>query len=87
VEKVDLSGLARPRTKVMMNLGNPEEAFSLSRIPNDGVGLARMEFIIGNHIKAHPMGLLHPERIEDGKGRSAGVSAAMGGVLPRAAWR
>lgn len=69
VEKVDLSGLARPRTKIMMNLGNPEEAFALSRIPNDGVGLARMEFIIGNHIRVHPMALVHPERIEEGKVR------------------
>ncbi|HEY7586631.1 MAG TPA: phosphoenolpyruvate synthase [Candidatus Deferrimicrobiaceae bacterium] len=67
VEKVDLSGLLRPRTKIMMNLGNPEEAFALSRIPNDGVGLARMEFIIGNHIKVHPMALVHPEMIADEK--------------------
>ena len=69
VEKIDLSGLPRPRTKIMMNLGNPEEAFALSRIPNDGVGLARMEFIIGNHIKVHPMALVHPERVEEGKDR------------------
>ena len=69
VEKVDLSGLLRPRTKIMMNLGNPEEAFALSRIPNDGVGLARMEFIIGNHIKVHPMALVHPEQIADEKER------------------
>jgi pyruvate, water dikinase len=69
VERVDLTGLPRPRTKIMMNLGNPEEAFSLYRIPNDGVGLARMEFIIGNHIKVHPMALVHPERIADEKDR------------------
>jgi pyruvate, water dikinase len=71
VEKVDLSGLPRPRTKIMMNLGNPEEAFALSRIPNDGVGLARMEFIIGNHIKVHPMALVHPSQIADEKERQA----------------
>jgi pyruvate,water dikinase len=71
VEKVDLSGLTRPRTKIMMNLGNPEEAFTLCRIPNDGVGLARMEFIISNHIKVHPMALVHPERIKEGKDREA----------------
>lgn len=65
VERVDLTGMERPRTKIMMNLGNPEEAFSLCRIPNDGVGLARMEFIITNHIKVHPMALVHPERVED----------------------
>ncbi|WP_298434843.1 phosphoenolpyruvate synthase [Geobacter sp.] len=65
VERVDLAGMERPRTKIMMNLGNPEEAFSLSRIPNDGVGLARMEFIIANQIKVHPMALVHPERVAD----------------------
>jgi len=65
VERVVLGELGRPRTKVMMNLGNPEEAFGLSKIPNDGVGLARMEFIINNHIKVHPMALVHPERIAE----------------------
>ncbi|BDG02275.1 phosphoenolpyruvate synthase [Anaeromyxobacter oryzae] len=65
VERIAVGALARPRTHVMMNLGNPEEAFSLCRIPNDGVGLARMEFIIGNHIKVHPMALVHPERVAD----------------------
>jgi pyruvate,water dikinase len=63
VERVPLGTLGRPRTKVMMNLGNPEEAFALRRIPNDGVGLARMEFIINNDIKIHPMALVHPERV------------------------
>jgi len=65
VEKLDLKGLQRPKTKIMMNLGNPEEAFSLSKIPNDGVGLARMEFIINSYIKIHPMALVHPERVSD----------------------
>ena len=50
----------------MMNLGNPEIAFSMSMIPCDGVGLARMEFIINSYIKIHPMALIHPEIIEDG---------------------
>ncbi len=65
VEKVSLKDIKRPRTKIMMNLGNPEKAFSLSRIPNDGVGLARMEFVINSYIKVHPMALVHPERVED----------------------
>ena len=65
VEKVTLTDLQRPRTKIMMNLGNPEQAFSLRKIPNDGVGLARMEFIINNYIKVHPMALVHPERVAD----------------------
>ncbi len=51
----------------MVNLGNPELAFKTSFLPNDGVGLARMEFIIGEYIKVHPMALLHPERVEDAR--------------------
>jgi pyruvate,water dikinase len=65
VESLPLQDLKRPKTKIMMNLGNPEEAFSLSMIPNDGVGLARMEFIINSFIKIHPMALVHPERVTD----------------------
>jgi pyruvate,water dikinase len=49
----------------MMNVGNPEEAFRLSSLPNDGVGLAREEFIISNYIKIHPLALLDFERLED----------------------
>ena len=59
------ANLPRPQTKIMLNVGNPELAFALSFLPNDGVGLARMEFIITDHIKAHPMALLHPERVDD----------------------
>jgi pyruvate,water dikinase len=65
VDKLSLKDLKRPQTKIMMNLGNPDEAFSLSMIPNDGVGLARMEFIINSYIKVHPMALVHPERVTD----------------------
>jgi pyruvate,water dikinase len=69
IEQTDLSGLQRPATEIMINLGNPEIAFKTSFLPNDGVGLARMEFIINEYIKAHPMALLHPERVEDEKER------------------
>ncbi len=65
VEKVSLKDLPRPRTEIMINLGNPETAFSVSMLPNDGVGLARLEFIITSYIKIHPMALIHPERVED----------------------
>ncbi|MFO7740338.1 MAG: phosphoenolpyruvate synthase, partial [Desulfatiglandaceae bacterium] len=65
VDRLSLKDLKRPKTKIMMNLGNPEEAFSLSMIPNDGVGLARMEFIISSYIKVHPMALVHPEKVLD----------------------
>jgi len=65
VERLSLKEIRRPKTKIMMNLGNPEEAFSLYMIPNDGIGLARMEFIINSYIKVHPMCLVHPERVVD----------------------
>jgi pyruvate,water dikinase len=58
VRRTNLKALGRPRTKVMMNVGNPDEAFALSFIPNDGVGLAREEFIITSFIKIHPLALL-----------------------------
>ncbi|QPK65385.1 phosphoenolpyruvate synthase [Methylomonas sp. LL1] len=65
VIRTDLSQMQRPKTKIMLNLGNPELAFKHSFLPNDGVGLARMEFIITEYIKAHPLALIHPERVED----------------------
>ena len=61
--KTDLNDLARPKTQIMLNLGNPEIAFKTSFLPNDGVGLARMEFIINEYIKAHPLALLQPEKV------------------------
>jgi len=65
VQQIKLHDLPRPQTKVMMNVGNPEEAFRLSSMPNDGVGLAREEFIISNYIKIHPLALLDFNRLED----------------------
>ncbi|WP_200762143.1 pyruvate, water dikinase [Nitrosophilus alvini] len=58
VETIDLSSLEKPKTKIYMNVGNPERAFAFAQIPSDGVGLARMEFIINNYIKAHPLALV-----------------------------
>ena len=58
VEKRVVGKENRPRTKVMMNVGDPDHAFKLSALPNDGVGLARLEFIINNHIGIHPMALV-----------------------------
>ncbi|MCB0896058.1 MAG: phosphoenolpyruvate synthase [Nocardioides sp.] len=65
VDEVDLAGMPRPRTMIMVNLGNPALAFHTSLLPNDGVGLARMEFIISEAIKVHPLALVHPEQIRD----------------------
>ena len=63
--RIDVSEMAHPRTHLMVNLANPDTAFQTAMLPNDGVGLARMEFIVAEHIKAHPMALVHPERIDD----------------------
>ena len=65
IDRVSVKDLRRPKTAIMMNVANPEEAFRLSFLPNDGVGLAREEFIIANAIKAHPLALLGYERLED----------------------
>ena len=55
----------------MLNLGNPDLAFKTSFLPNDGVGLARMEFIVSEYIKAHPLALVHPERVSDPQARAS----------------
>ena len=54
----DLTKIPKTKTKIMMNIGNPEEAFELSFLPVDGVGLAREEFIINSYIKIHPNALI-----------------------------
>ena len=71
VERIEVSDVARPATEIMINLGNPDLAFKTSFLPNDGVGLARMEFIISESIKAHPLALLHPEKVTDPREREA----------------
>jgi pyruvate,water dikinase len=63
VTRVDASTLPTTKTKIMVNLGDPDLAFRSAMMPNAGVGLARMEFIINNHIGVHPMALMHPERV------------------------
>ena len=65
IKEVPLETLPQTRTQLMMNVGNPGEAFSLAAIPNDGVGLARLEFIIANHIKVHPLALIHYAKLAD----------------------
>jgi pyruvate,water dikinase len=65
IEQTDLGQLGHPKTKIMMNLGDPDQAFSLASLPVDGIGLARMEFIINEYIKVHPMALKHPEKVDD----------------------
>jgi pyruvate,water dikinase len=62
-EDIDLGDIPETRTKVMLNLANPAAAMRWWRLPSDGVGLARMEFIINQHIKIHPLALLHLDAV------------------------
>ncbi len=65
VDVVDLSKIEKPKTQIKMNLGNPAIALSTAGIPNDGIGLARMEFIISSFIQVHPLALIHFDELED----------------------
>ena len=62
-EQIDTSALPQTDTRILVNLGNPGLALRTSRLPSDGIGLARIEFIVSEHIRAHPMALLQPHRI------------------------
>jgi pyruvate,water dikinase len=64
-ETISVASLPRPRVPIMLNVGNPELAFHVARLPAAGVGLARIEFIVSSWIGIHPMALLHPERVTD----------------------
>jgi len=65
VEKIDVQNNPKPKTKIMINVGYPDEAYELSFLPNDGVGLAREEFIVTEHIRIHPMALVKFEEVKD----------------------
>ena len=71
VSATDLSQIPATRTQVMLNLANPAAALRWWRLPADGVGLARMEFVINSHIKAHPMALLRHATLADASARAA----------------
>jgi pyruvate,water dikinase len=71
VKAFDYDALDAPRAKIMVNLGNPDLAFKTALRPNEGVGLARMEFIIAEHIGIHPMALAQPERVTSAADRDA----------------
>ena len=69
IKKTDLKSVPETKTKIMMNIANPEEAFNFSYLPNKGVGLAREEFIINSFIKVHPLALLHFDKLKDAKAK------------------
>jgi pyruvate,water dikinase len=66
-QTLDVGSLPRPRTRVMLNVGNPDQAFSLAFLPNDGVGLAREEFIISGAIRVHPLALTRFDALPEGE--------------------
>ena len=84
VERTPLGDVPRPRTKVMMNVGNPAEAFRLSRLPSDGVGLARLEFIVGNWIGVHPRALLEYAKLDSSL--QSRIAEAARGFVPGPDW-
>ncbi|MCB9803187.1 phosphoenolpyruvate synthase [Candidatus Nomurabacteria bacterium] len=67
IQKTDLKKVPQPKTKIMMNIGNPEMAMAQSFIPNEGVGLAREEFVISNYIRIHPLALINFAKLKDQK--------------------
>jgi pyruvate,water dikinase len=70
-QDVDTAAIPATRTQVLLNVANPAAAFRWWRLPTDGVGLARIEFIIGHDIKAHPLALLRPEAVASPRERAA----------------
>ncbi len=81
--QVDLAALPKPSTAIMLNVGNPGEALRAAALPNDGVGLARIEFIIASAVKVHPLALLHPDRVKDPEAQAA-IAALTRGYADRA---
>jgi len=83
IKKTFLKKIKNPKTKVMLNVAEPSQAFGFSFLPNDGVGLAREEFIINNHIKIHPLALLNYAKIKDKKVKKQidEITAGYGGKI------
>jgi pyruvate,water dikinase len=82
VDRIDASKVAQTRTAIMLTVGDPGQAFKLSFLPNSGVGLARTEFIINNHIGIHPMALAHYPNLKDQAAVKA-IAARIAGEKPR----
>jgi pyruvate, water dikinase len=78
IEETDVRTVPTTRTKIMLNLANPAAAFRWWQLSADGVGLARMEFVIANQVKVHPMALAHFETLKDGKAMNAIIELTRG---------
>jgi len=85
IDRISLAQIPRTRTKIMMNVGLPEKAFLQSQIPNDGVGLAREEFIISSQIGIHPMALIEYEKLKDRAKDDQRIAAAIRKIEKRTA--
>jgi len=85
MEEQAIEDLPATRTQILINLANPDEAFKLAAIPCDGVGLARLEFIIANQIRIHPLALLEPARVRDPDQRQQ-IAALTRGYDPPSAY-
>ena len=81
-EAVDIAAVPATRTEIMLNLANPAAAFRWWRLPADGVGLARMEFVITNQVRVHPMALVHFDTLKDLSAKAA-VAELTQGYEPR----
>ena len=84
VTRLDLASLATPVTEVMLNLAHPELAFRFAQLPSAGVGLARLEFVIGEQIRLHPMAAAHPDRVTSARQRAQIARLSRGFPSPRA---
>jgi pyruvate,water dikinase len=81
-DEIDPAGLPTPRVPVMLNVGNPESAYTLGQLPSAGVGLARIEFVVSSWIGVHPLALVHPERVDDPAARAEIASRVRGFATP-----
>jgi len=82
-ETLDMAAIPATRTQVLLNVANPAAAFRWWRLPADGVGLARLEFVIGHDIKAHPLALLHPEAVASRRDRALLAALTRGWPSPQ----
>ncbi|MBI2989813.1 MAG: phosphoenolpyruvate synthase [Candidatus Magasanikbacteria bacterium] len=78
LKRSTIQNIPSTKTKIMMNMGDPHNAFSLSFLPNDGIGLARLEFIFSNFIRIHPLALVHYAKLKDKKAKKKIAELTLG---------
>jgi len=85
VDEIEVSELPRPSTRIMMNVGIPDGAFVQGQIPNDGVGLAREEFIINSYIGIHPMALIEYPKLKESAKKDSNLARVITEIEDRSA--